>query len=63
MMKNHINFAHLSKWFDSLASTVESPSVAIEIAMGWRTKKKLNKKTILSRHHSLFWKTMTKPKK
>jgi len=39
MKKNHINFAHPNKWSDSLASPVESPSVATEIATGRRTKK------------------------
>jgi len=39
MKKNHINFAHPNKWSDSLASPVESPSVATEIARGRRTKK------------------------
>ena len=39
MKKNHINFVDPNKWFDSLASPVESPFVATEIAMGRRTKK------------------------
>ena len=38
MKKNHINFAHPNKLSNSLASLVESPSVATEIAMGQRTK-------------------------
>ena len=40
MKKNHINLAHLNKWPDSLASPVESPSVATEIATERRTKNK-----------------------
>jgi len=39
MKKNHINFAHPNKLSDSLASLVESPSVATEIATGRRIKK------------------------
>jgi len=39
MKKNHINFAHPNKWSDSLASPVESPSVATEIVTERRTKK------------------------
>jgi len=38
MKKNHINFAHPNKWPDSIASLVESPSIATEIATRWRTK-------------------------
>jgi len=38
MKKNHINFTHLSKWSNSLASPTESTSVATEIATGWWTK-------------------------
>jgi len=63
MKKNHINFAHPNKWSDSLASLVESPSVATEIAKEWQTKNKICKSRIWSRHHSLFWKTKEKPKK
>jgi len=36
MKKNHINLAHPNKWSDSLASPVESPSVATEIVAGWQ---------------------------
>ena len=32
--KNHIQFAYLVKWFDSLVSLVELPSVATEIRTG-----------------------------
>ena len=39
MKKNHINFPHPNKWSDSLASPMESPSVATKIATGRRTKK------------------------
>jgi len=39
MKKNHINLAHPNKWSDSLASLVESLSVATEIATGRQTKK------------------------
>ena len=38
MKKNHINFAHPNKWYNSLGSPMESPFVATEIAMGQRTK-------------------------
>jgi len=38
VQKNHINLEHPNKWSDSLASLVESPSVATEIATGRRTK-------------------------
>jgi len=63
MKKNHINFAHPNKWSDSLASLVESPSIATEIVTGGRTKNKnLKKNRVWSRHHSLFWKTKEKPK-
>ena len=37
--KNHIQFAYLVKWFDSLVSLVELPSVATEIRTGRWTKK------------------------
>jgi len=64
MKKNHINFAHPNKWFDSLASPVESPFVVTEIATGQRTKNKICKKQnkVWSRHQSLLWKTTEKPK-
>ena len=39
MKQNNINFAHPNKWYDSLASPVELPSVATEITMGRQTKK------------------------
>jgi len=63
MKKNHINFAHPNKWSDSLASQVELPSVQTEIATGQRTKNKICKNRVWSRHHTLFWKTKEKPKK
>jgi len=66
MKKNNINFAHPNKWFDSLASPMESPSVTIEIAAGRRTKNnKFVKKGFWSRHHSYYrklWKTIKKSK-
>ena len=34
MKENHINFAHSNTWPDSLASPVESPSIATEIEIG-----------------------------
>ena len=40
--KNHIKFAYLIKWLDSLASLVESPAVATGIATRRRTEKKEN---------------------
>jgi len=60
MKKNHINFAHPNKWSDSLASPLEPPPVATEIAMRRRTKKNC-KNRVWSRHHSYYrklWKTM-----
>jgi len=60
--ENHIKFAYLIKWLDSLASPMESPSVATEIAMGRRTKKRKRVwKKIWSHHHSYsgkLWKTI-----
>ena len=44
MKKNHINFTQPNKWSDSLASLVESPSFATEIATRQWTKNKLWKK-------------------
>jgi len=46
MKKNHINFAHPNKWYDSLASPVESPSVATEIATRRQTKNKIWKRVL-----------------
>ena len=63
MKKNHINFAHPNKWSNSLASPVESPSVATEIATGRRTKIFFCKNRVWSRHHSYYrklWKTIKK---
>jgi len=55
MKENHISFAHTNKGSDSLASTVESPSVATEIATGRRTKKiKFVKTRVWGRHHSYY---------
>jgi len=54
MKKNHINFAHPNKWSDSLASLVESSSLATEITTDDEPKIKFEKKTIWSHHNSLF---------
>ena len=65
MQKNHINFANPNKWFDSLASPMESPSIATEIATRQRTKNKICKNRHWSRHHSYYrklWKTIKKNK-
>jgi len=60
MKKNHNNFAHPNTWSESLASPVESPSVATEIATGRRTKKiKFCKNKVWSRHHSYYRKLWT----
>jgi len=48
---------------DYLASPVESSYVATEITTGQRTKNKICKNRVWSRHHSLFWKTKEKSKK
>jgi len=44
MKTNHINFAHPNKWFDSLASPVESPSVATIVIIGNYGKPQKNSK-------------------
>jgi len=66
MKKNHINFAHPNKWSDSLASPVESPSVATKITTGrWTKKNKIVRNRVWSRHHSYYrklWKTIKKNK-
>ena len=65
MKKNHINLAHLNKWSDSLASSVELPSIATQIATGRRTKKNICENRVWSRYHSYYrklWKTIKKSK-
>jgi len=39
IMENHIKFAYLTKWLDSLALLMELPSIATGFATGRQTKK------------------------